>query len=121
MLAQATSTEPPSTAFYTANETDCDVELYSCAWVPGTRVQAYLGPISSEIFLRDSEVTDRSAEWAQAQWRVLELLRRRARVKRANAVIGIEMSLDPFACCARSGASGLHLHAVGTAANLEWL
>jgi uncharacterized protein YbjQ (UPF0145 family) len=99
--------------------TDPEVELYAGAWVPGTRAEAYFGPISSEIFLRDAEVMDRVGEWTEAQLDLLELLRERARLKHANAVIGVEMNLDPFARCPRSGAIGLHLYAMGTAARLE--
>jgi len=95
------------------------VELHARAWVPGTRVEAYFGPVSAEIFLKDCEVQDRCSAWSAAQTELLERLRDRAFAKRANAVIGLEMILDPFARCPRSGASGLYLLAVGTAAKLE--
>jgi uncharacterized protein YbjQ (UPF0145 family) len=107
--------------WFRSDELAEEIELYACAWVPGTRVHAYFGPVSAEIFLHDSDVKDRSSEWVAAQSELLDKLRNHARVKRANAVIGLEMSLDPFARCPRSGASGLHLYAVGTAAKLEAL
>jgi uncharacterized protein YbjQ (UPF0145 family) len=120
VLSYASSIAEPFTWTPTEDETQGEVELYTCAWVPGAQVRAYFGPISSEIFLRDAEVIDRGREWAEAQWRVLEVLRHRARVKHANAVIGLELSLDPFARHGRHGGTGLYVHAVGTAARLEW-
>ena len=36
-----------------------------------------------------------------------------------NAVVGLEVTLDPFARKEETDASGLRLHAVGTAAKLE--
>ena len=120
IASQAAAPEWPFD-WFRPDELDEGIELYACAWVPGTRVHAYFGPVSAEIFLRDSDVKDRCSEWVAAQSQLLEKLRNHARVKRANAVIGLEMSLDPFARCPRSGASGLHLYAVGTAAKLEAL
>ena len=38
-----------------------DVELYTSPWVSGTRAAAYFGPISSELFLQDDQVEDRSS------------------------------------------------------------
>jgi hypothetical protein len=95
------------------------IELYARAWVPGTRVEAYFGPVSSEMFLEDEDGPNRCAAWTEAQLEVLDLLCERARLKHANAVIGFEMVLDPFARCPRSGARGLYVYAVGTAAKLE--
>ena len=95
------------------------IGLYARAWVPGTRVEAYFGPVQSELFLEDRDAPDRASAWAEAQLEVLEVLRERARIKQANAVIGVELVLDPFARCPRSGASGLYLCAVGTAAMLH--
>jgi uncharacterized protein YbjQ (UPF0145 family) len=96
-----------------------DVELYTSPWVSGTRAAAYFGPISSELFLEDSLVEDRSAAWSKAERELLEALRDKARALGANAVVGLEVTLDPFAQAADSGATGLRLHAVGTAAKLE--
>jgi hypothetical protein len=118
-MESAAAADWPLEWFRSEAEVDEEIELYACAWVPGTRVNAYFGPVSSEIFLRDSEVQDRGNEWSAAQCELLDKLRNHARVKRANAVIGLEMSLDPFARCPRTGARGLYLYAVGTAAKLE--
>ena len=95
-----------------------EVELYTSPWVSGTRAAAYFGPISSELFLEDDLVVDRSEAWAKAERELLESLRDKARGLGANAVVGLEVTLDPFAK-AEDGATGLRLHAVGTAAKLE--
>ncbi len=96
-----------------------DVELYTSPWVSGTRAAAYFGPISSELFLEDESFEDRSAAWSKAERELLESLRDKARSLGANAVVGLEVTLDPFACQAETEVSGLRLHAVGTAAKLE--
>ena len=96
-----------------------DVELYTSPWVSGTRAAAYFGPISSELFLEDSAVDDRSEAWAKAERELLESLRDKARGLGANAVVGLEVTLDPFAHHNETEAPGLRLHAVGTAAKLE--
>jgi uncharacterized protein YbjQ (UPF0145 family) len=96
-----------------------DVELYTSPWVSGTRAAAYFGPISSELFLQDDQVEDRSSAWTKAERELLESLRDKARLLGANAVVGLEVTLDPFAHATDSDATGLRLHAVGTAAKLE--
>lgn len=96
-----------------------DVELYTSPWVSGTRAAAYFGPISSELFLEDDAVEDRIEAWTKAERELLESLREKARSLGANAVVGLEVTLDPFAQAADSEATGLRLHAVGTAAKLE--
>lgn len=96
-----------------------DVDLYTSPWVSGTRAAAYFGPISSELFLEDSSVASRADAWAKAEVELLESLRDRGRVLGANAVVGLEVTLDPFSHCKETGAPGLLLQAVGTAAKLE--
>jgi uncharacterized protein YbjQ (UPF0145 family) len=96
-----------------------DVELYTSPWVSGTRAAAYFGPISAELFLEDSLVEDRTEAWSKAERELLESLRDRARALGANAVVGLEVTLDPFARKGDTDATGLRLHAVGTAAKLE--
>jgi hypothetical protein len=80
-----------------------DVELYTSPWVSGTRAAAYFGPIEG---------------WTKAERELLESLRDKARGLGANAVVGPEVTLDPFGK-SEEGATGLRLHAVGTAAKLE--
>ncbi len=96
-----------------------DVELYTSPWVSGTRAAAYVGPISSELVLPDDSVEDRSAAWTRAERELLESLREKARSLGANAVVGLEVTLDPFAKAEEKDVTGLRLHAVGTAAKLE--
>jgi hypothetical protein len=96
-----------------------DVELYTSPWVSGTRAAAYFGPISSELFLEDDPETDRSDAWSKAERELLESLRDKARTLGANAVVGLEVTLDPFAQAKDSDRKGLRLYAVGTAAKLE--
>jgi uncharacterized protein YbjQ (UPF0145 family) len=98
---------------------DSEVELYTSPWVSGTRAAAYFGPISSELFLEDASVEDRTEAWTKAERELLESLRDKARALGANAVVGLEVTLDPFAHAAETNATGLKLHAVGTAAKLE--
>ena len=94
-----------------------DVELYTSPWVSGTRAAAYFGPISTELFLEDQTVDDRSEAWSKAERELLESLRDKARALGASAVVGLEVTLDPFAL-SEKGTTGLRLHAVGTAAKL---
>jgi len=96
-----------------------EVELYTSPWVSGTRAAAYFGPISSELFLPDDSVDDRVEAWTKAERELLESLREKARSLGANAVVGLEVTLDPFAREEEKDATGLRLHAVGTAAKLE--
>jgi hypothetical protein len=96
-----------------------DVELYTSPWVSGTRAAAYFGPISSELFLADDPEMDRGEAWSKAERELLESLRDKARRLGANAVVGLEVTLDPFAQHTESGHKGLRLYAVGTAAKLE--
>ena len=100
-------------------ETEDDVELYTSPWVSGTRAAAYFGPISSELFLEDDSVEDRVEAWTCAERELLESLREKARSLGANAVVGLEVTLDPFAQDGEKETTGLRLHAVGTAAKLE--
>ena len=99
--------------------TSADVDLYTSPWVSGTRAAAYFGPISAELFLDDATVGNRAEAWGKAEIELLESLRDKARMLGANAVVGLEVTLDPFAQSKQTRASGLLLHAVGTAAKLE--
>ena len=113
------STQPSQQSATNPVSFDDDVELYTSPWVSGTRAAAYFGPISSELFLEDNAVEDRSEAWTKAERELLESLRDKARTLGANAVVGLEVTLDPFARSAETDKTGLRLHAVGTAAKLE--
>ncbi len=93
-----------------------DVGLYTGCWVTGTKAVQYFGPIKCERFLADAEVGDRAHAWYIAEVELLESLRFQARELGANAVVGLEVTTDPFATL--DDVVGLHLHAVGTAALL---
>jgi uncharacterized protein YbjQ (UPF0145 family) len=114
-VSASTTEQPPNPA----PALDQDVELYTSPWVSGTRAAAYFGPISSELFLEDDSVEDRTEAWSKAERELLESLRDKARSLGANAVVGLEVTLDPFARAPETEKTGLRLHAVGTAAKLE--
>ena len=69
--------------------------------------------------LEDDSVDDRVEAWTRAERELLESLRDKARSLGANAVVGLEVTLDPFAQAEEKEVTGLRLHAVGTAAKLE--
>ena len=108
-----------SSAYQTEPGIEEDVDLYTSPWVSGTRAAAYFGPISAELFLEDAAAGNRSEAWCKAEIELLESLRARARPLGANAVVGLEVTLDPFAHSKETASKGLLLHAVGTAAKLE--
>ncbi len=97
-----------------------DIELYQEPWVTGTRTKSHFGPISAEIFVDDKEPGRRS-EWLKALLELLERLRNKARVLCANAVVNLEITLDPFAYSNDGARPGVRLSAQGTAVILESL
>ncbi len=97
-----------------------DIELYQAPWVTGTRAKTHFGPISAEIFVDDKEPARRSA-WMKGLLELLERLRNKARVLCANAVVNLEITLDPFAYSNDGARPGVRLSAQGTAVILESL
>jgi hypothetical protein len=95
-----------------------EVELHTSPWVCGTRAAAYFGAIDTDLFIADKGLVDRVEAWTAAEKELLEGLRVKAAALGANAVVGLEVTLDPFAKSAE-GEPGLRLRAVGTAARLE--
>ena len=98
-----------------------DVQLSTSPWVSGTRSAVYFGPIHSELFLHDELPQNRVAAcamWGKAVQELLEALRDRARSLGANAVVGLAVSLDPFAR-SKSGVKGMRLRSVGTAVRAD--
>jgi len=93
------------------------VELFSSPWASGTRAACYFGPISAALFLADCAEQRRSTAWGQAHRDLIDLIGSRAAALGANAIVGFEVVLDPFA--EESCRNGLLLYAVGTAAILE--
>jgi hypothetical protein len=94
--------------------------LYTSPWVDGARAVAYFGPISYEIFLPDDKVVNRSLAWFSAVENLLQNLHDKAKGIGANAVVRVEITLDPFGNdSVYHEKTGLKLHVVGTAAKLE--
>ena len=77
-------------------------------------------PIFAEIYVDDKEPGRRSA-WINALLELLERLRDKARVFCANAVVNLEITVDPFAYTKDGACSGIRLSAQGTAVILESL
>jgi uncharacterized protein YbjQ (UPF0145 family) len=77
----------------------------------------YFGAVSEDLFLCDRTSKKRRGGCAKAANSLLEQISRAAEQLGGNAVIGLEIHLNPFA--EMFGAKGLHLHASGTAAYLE--
>ena len=94
------------------------IELHHEPWVRGTHVKTHVGPVFVEIFVDDREPGRRSA-WLKALLELLEGVRDKARGLCANAVVSIEITLDPFASTEGEKRSGLRLSAQGTAVILE--
>jgi hypothetical protein len=94
-----------------------EIELHTSPWVSGTRSAVYFGTVTSEFFLEGSLVDDCTA-LTQAEHELLESLGDKARSLGANAVLALEMTLDPFAR-SEVGGSGTRLQALGTAVRLE--
>lgn len=96
------------------------VGLYTSPWVSGTRAAAYFGPISSELFLEDDPVESYPAVYSKAERELFESLCDKAHGLGANAVVGLDVTVDPFARHPKTDVTGLRLHAVGTAVDLRW-
>ena len=94
-----------------------NVELFWSPWVSGTRSVTYLGPIRSVLFLESGLDHDRSGAWSKAERELLESIRDRARAVGANAVVGLEVTVDPFAR-SDAGVKGIRCSAAGTAVRI---
>jgi uncharacterized protein YbjQ (UPF0145 family) len=90
-----------------------EVEIHTSPWVSGARSVVHFGPVKADFFLADDLIDD-SAAFTKAEDELLEALRDKARARGANAVLGLEVTLDPFAR-SETGVSGMSLRAVGTA------
>jgi uncharacterized protein YbjQ (UPF0145 family) len=105
----------PPERFIETNE----IQLYTSPWVSCTRAAGYFGPIARQMFLEYGSGEDREEACYKALTELLEGIRTHAHDLGANAVVGLEITFDPFAVHPKSGCSGLSLYAVGTAAKLE--
>lgn len=93
------------------------VKLYAGTWVAGERALHQLGLVESRAFVDDAPIESRVRRLETAAQRLLDALRARARTLGANAVLTVEVRIDPFAL--RFGSSGTELHASGSAVELE--
>ena len=97
-----------------------EVGLHQSPWVAGTRATAQRGRVWAEIFVDDRE-PDRRRAWDKAHRELLESVRDRARARGANAVVGLELCIDPFACGPDGDGCGVRFTAEGAAVVLEAL
>ncbi len=91
-----------------------DVDIYESPWVQGTRASAYFGPITGQGFIgyrKGKPLTIHSITSFE------EIMRAKAGALGANAIVGFELTFDPYAT--RRGRDGLLWTATGTAALLE--
>ena len=95
------------------------VDLFHYPHVGGTHAKN-LGLVSLSMFVPDEASREgRFLRWCKAETELYKSLKDRTRTLGGNAVVGCEISLDPFAVDAASGSIGLSLCAVGTATVLE--
>ena len=102
--------------------------------IEGKRITEYHGIVTGEAIMGANIIKDflagvrdivggRSASYEKELHRAREIALKELEVEAvrvgANAVVGLEVTLDPFAKAADTEATGLRLHAVGTAAKLE--
>lgn len=86
------------------------VDMYSSPWVSGTRAAAYFGVVTSgALGTHETFEADMDA--------VLQELAEKTSRLGANAVVGLETTIDPF--CDDEKPNVLKIHTVGTAAKLE--
>jgi uncharacterized protein YbjQ (UPF0145 family) len=97
---------PPATKPSVPNPSD--VEIYPTPWVAGTKASRYLGPIHATVMVR-CEVPQC---WQAGFRRVITKLQEQSWEMGGNAVVAVEVTLDPFA------RQGVRLVACGTATEL---
>ncbi len=91
-----------------------DVVVTTQAWISGTRVLGYYGPVALNGFIvyrRGTLVLSRGMDECHRR------MQRKAASLGANAILGFELHFDPFAT--RLKREGLGWKAVGTAARVE--
>jgi uncharacterized protein YbjQ (UPF0145 family) len=91
------------------------VQLYVSPWVKATRATKYFGPVICTIFV-DTAGGFKEA-WDKAYHDVQEGLRAKGAAIGANAVVGVEITIDLWAH--EDGSEGIWAEAIGTAAVLE--
>lgn len=90
------------------------MDYYTSPWVNQKRAVAYLGNVSTMVFVRD----DRRSMWVWscALASAFERIGRETQERGGNSVLGIELTIDPFAL--RRRIRGMRLRVEGTAAKL---
>lgn len=95
-----------------------DVSLWTTPWVSGTRAAAYFGPVNVEVFSASPKSSKNNTRRLNgAMSKLLRNLQDKAYKLEANAVVGIEVTIDPFA--EEKGKDGVRFNVIGTAARLE--
>lgn len=97
------------------------VALFTAQWVSGTQATNYYGPITVELWTPDVVESEREAAWVDAEARLFEKLREKAEKLGANAVVGLDVTINPFATNEVTLVPGLLFKATGTAAKLEMI
>lgn len=94
-----------------------DIKIYTSPWVSGTRAAAYFGPVSHELSrIRPPVKKQRERVMLDSFVEILTGLRVLVLDMGGNAIVGLELQVDPF----MSGNS-IYWKATGTAARLELL
>lgn len=93
------------------------VGLFASPWVKGFKAIGYFGPLHVHIWLPYEFILDQQKAWTWSLRHVLELLAVHTENIGGNAVVGLEITVDPFHV--RDGVKGLRLDAIGTSARLE--
>jgi len=94
-----------------------DIKIYTSPWVSGTRAAAYFGPVSHELSrVRPPGKKQREKAMLEGFVEILTGLRVIVLDMGGNAIVGLELQVDPF----MSGDS-IYWIATGTAAKLELL
>lgn len=96
------------------------VALFTAQWVSGLQARDYFGSIMVEFWAPELVTSDCDEAWPAAESILLERLREKAAKMGANAVVGLDITLNPFAIHS-DGSRRLYLRAAGTAAKLEKL
>ncbi len=94
-----------------------DIKIYTSPWVSGTRAAAYFGPVSHEFSrVRPPGKKQREKFMLDSFVEILTGLRVIVLDMGGNAIVGLELQVDPFI-----RGNGISWVATGTAAKLEAL
>lgn len=82
-----------------------DIHLYTSPWVNGTRAANYFGPVGSKV------TYEKSSELGNAIVKACDEITATCSVMGGNAVVGVEITIDPFS-------DEPYVHIAGTSALL---